>query len=429
MWNRTKVRIGLGSAAAVAIVAGALTTAYASPWGHSNGNSSSSNSSSSSSTAWSPNIVTGTTTLKDVSTTIPSTGDVNPYGVAVVPHSVGNLVRGDILVSNYNNKGNLNGTGASIIEVNPNTGKSSLFASLTPSRLPSTCPGGIGLTAGLVVLQNGWVVVESLPTSDGTSKTAKSGCLIVLNSLGHAKLVIARSWLSGPWGMTAIDNGNNVQLFVTTVLNNTSKHWNQQINTATVVRINLWVTRQTFQINTAVVVASNLPVKLSTAGFIQGPTGVAIIGNKLFIVNSLTNKVTWVNWATTRHSSAGTGSTLTSGGLLSAPLVVIVFHGVLLVTNGNNGNLIAINLSGRTSLVKALDTNAVSGSSPGAGALFGLASSMDGQWVYYADDIENTLSAVGPLLNSSSSNNNSNNNSNSGGGSSSSSSDSSSNSS
>jgi hypothetical protein len=397
MWNRTKVRMGLGAAAAVAIAAGALTTAYASPWSHGSGNGSSSPSYSNSNKSWSPNLATGTTTLRDVSTTVPSNGDVNPYGVAVVPRSIGNLVRGDVLVSNYNNKSNLNGTGTTITEVNPATGQRMLFARLTPSRLPSSCPGGIGLTAGLVVLQNGWVVVESLPTSDGSSRTARSGCIIVLNSLGHAKIVIARSWLRGPWAMTAVDHGNNVQLFVTTVLNGTSGHWNQQVNTATVVRINLWVTRQTFQMKTAVVVASNLPVKLSTAGFIQGPTGVAVIGNRLFIANSLTNKVTWVNWATTRHGSGGSGWTLTSGGLLNSPLVVIVFHNILLVTNGNNGNLVAISLTGRTSLVKALNTTSTSGSSPGAGALFGMAASMDGQWVYYIDDLENSLSAIGPL--------------------------------
>jgi hypothetical protein len=75
----------------------------------------------------------------------------------------------------------------------------------------------------------------------------------------------------------------------------------------------------------------------------------------------------------------------------------VVFHGVLLVTNGGNGNLVAISLTGRTSLVKALDTTAVSGMSPGAGALWGMTPSLDGKWLYYANDINNNLGAVGPL--------------------------------
>jgi hypothetical protein len=395
MSNRTKFRIGIGAAAAVALVAGALTTAYASPWKH--GSESNSSYSSSSSSSWTPNIATSTTTLRNISTTVPSNGDVNPYGVANVTRSIGHLVRGNVLVTNYNNKANLNGTGASIIQINPATGQQSLFAWLTPSNLPSTCPGGIGLGAGIVVLKDGWVVVSSLPTSDGTSKTAKAGCLIVLNSLGHAKIVIAGGWLNGPWGMTAVDNGNNVQLFVTSVLNGTAGHYNQMRNTATVIRIQLAVTQQTFRIKTVVVVASGLSTKLTTAGFIAAPTGLIVIGNRLFIVDNLNNRVLFVNWATSRWSSAGTGFVLTRSSLLSSPLIVVVFHGVLLVTNGGNGNLVAISLTGRTSLVKALDTTAVSGMPPGSGALWGMTPSLDGQWLYYANDISNSLGAVGPL--------------------------------
>jgi hypothetical protein len=396
MLKRTKIRIGIGSVAACALVAGALTTAFAE--GHGSGSSNSSYSSSSSS--WNPNIATSTTTIRNISSTVPSTGDVNPYGVATIPSSIGHLTAGYELVTNYNNKSNLNGTGASIMQINPATGQKWLFAWLTQSSLPSPCPGGIGLNSSLVVLKNGWVIVSSLPTSDGTSKTAKSGCLIVINSLGHAKVVLSGGWLQGGWGMTAVDNGNNVQLFVTSVLNGTAGHWNQVRNTATVIRINLSVTRQTFRVRTIVIIASGLPTKLSTAGFIQSVTGLVVVGNRLFIVDTLNSRILFVNWATSRFSSAGTGFTLTRGGLLSSPLIIIAFHGTLLVTNSGNGNLIAISLSGRTSLVKALDTTAASGSSPGADALWGMAPSLNGQWIYYANDLSNTLNAVGPLQSS-----------------------------
>src|ERR1017187_8482725 len=36
-----------------------------------------------------------------VASTVPSNGDVNPYAVAVVPASIGKLVKGHILVSNF----------------------------------------------------------------------------------------------------------------------------------------------------------------------------------------------------------------------------------------------------------------------------------------------------------------------------------------
>jgi hypothetical protein len=43
--------------------------------------------------------------------TVPANGDVNPYGVALVPRTVGKLVEGRFLVSNFNNSANLQGTG------------------------------------------------------------------------------------------------------------------------------------------------------------------------------------------------------------------------------------------------------------------------------------------------------------------------------
>ncbi|MBS2964758.1 hypothetical protein KGA66_16995 [Actinocrinis puniceicyclus] len=394
MLSRTKVRIGIGSAAALALAAGALTTAYASPWRHGN-NSSVSNTAFSA--RWSPQIATGTTTLKTVSSTVPSNGDVNPYGVAVVPRSVGHLMAGDVLVSNYNNKANLNGTGSSIVEVDPRTGRQTLFAWLTPNRLPSTCPGGIGLTTALVVLKNGWVVVGSLPTTDGTYKTAKSGCLIVLNSLGHAKAVITGHGINGPWGMSAWEHGDDVQLFVSNVLNGVNGRVGQQVNKGTVVRLKLDVTQQRFRVDTAVIVGSGFPEMVSQDGFVQGPTGVTLVGNTLFVADTLANRIAQINWATTRHNSAGLGFTLAEAGLLKMPLGLTSFGGLLLTVNGENGNLIAISLRGQVALVKALDTTAVAGSMPGAGALFGLAPSWDGKWLYYVNDLQNNLSATGPL--------------------------------
>jgi hypothetical protein len=44
----------------------------------------------------------------------------------------------------------------------------------------------VGLTTALNVLPGGYVVVGSLPTSNGKSATAQYGCLIVLDSDGKA---------------------------------------------------------------------------------------------------------------------------------------------------------------------------------------------------------------------------------------------------
>jgi len=58
----------------------------------------------------------------------PAKGDQNPYGVSVVPASAGKLVKGEVLVSNFNDGNNHQGTGSSIVEVSP-SGRTSSSAS------------------------------------------------------------------------------------------------------------------------------------------------------------------------------------------------------------------------------------------------------------------------------------------------------------
>lgn len=135
---------------------------------------------------------------------MPKSGDVNPYGIDVVPASKGSLKAGDILVSNFTDKKNLQGTGTTIMQISPK-GRARVFATLAPSNLYGSCPGGVGLTTALVVLKSGWVVVGSLPTANGKSKTAQAGCLMLVNAAGKSVKTIAGGPIAGPWDMTAVD--------------------------------------------------------------------------------------------------------------------------------------------------------------------------------------------------------------------------------
>jgi hypothetical protein len=141
-----------------------------------------------------------------VGSSVPSQGDLNPYGVAVVPTSVGNLVKGDVLVSNFNNSLNLQGTGSSIVQFSP-AGLQTTFAEIQAESLPGSCPGGVGLTTALSVLRNGCVIVGSLPTTDGDPATAQAGCLIVLNASGKPVETFSGAPINGPWDMIADDDG------------------------------------------------------------------------------------------------------------------------------------------------------------------------------------------------------------------------------
>ena len=173
--------------------------------------------------------------------TVPGNGDVNPYGVAVVPRSIGRLVKGDILVSNFNNKANLQGTGTTIVQLSP-SGARHLFASITPAAVAGRCPGGVGLTTALVVLRSGWVIVGSLPTKDGTPATARAGCLIVINANGRVVETFHGGPINGPWDITALDGGSTARLFVTNVLNGTVKAKGATVRSGTVVRLVLRTT-------------------------------------------------------------------------------------------------------------------------------------------------------------------------------------------
>src|SRR6266566_6272349 len=121
-------------------------------------------------------------TVTTLASTVPANGDVNPYGVAVVPRSTGNLQQGNVLVSNFNNAANVQGTGTTIVQVTP-AGHASLFAQI--GNLGGACPGGVGLTTALVALTNGWVIVGSLPTQNGA--ISGPSCLTVLDSPGMVR--------------------------------------------------------------------------------------------------------------------------------------------------------------------------------------------------------------------------------------------------
>jgi hypothetical protein len=328
--------------------------------------------------------------ISTVASTIPSNGDLNPYGVAVVPTTLGSLVQGNILVSNFNNSANLQGTGTTIVQISP-SGSVSLFAQIDAKNLPGSCPGGVGLTTALVALKTGWVIVGSLPTTDGTSGTAEAGCLLVLNSSGNVVETFFGSLINGPWDMTAADGGNSVALFVTNVLNGTVAAGGNVVNQGTVVRLNLVISNDAMpSLQAITVIGSGFAERTDPAALVIGPTGVGLGGTSehpiLYVADSLNNRIAAISNPLARTSSGGTGTTVTSGGSLNDPLGLIVVNGNIITANGDDGFVVATSSSGHQIGKVLLDNN---GNPPGSGALFGLAAV--GQKLYFVDDDENNL--------------------------------------
>lgn len=334
--------------------------------------------------------------IKVVASTVPSNGDVNPYGIVVVPVTMGSLTAGNILVSNFNNSTNLQGTGTTIVQITP-SGTLSLFAQIDAANLPGPCPGGIGLTTALVALRSGWVVVGSLPTTDGTSATAKAGCLLVLDSKGNVAETFYGSLINGPWDMAASDNGSTASLFFTNVLNGTVAGDGKVVHGGTVVRMDLNIAKGSQpSIQSMTVIGSGFAERTDPAALVIGPTGVYLGGRDqgddrgqvLYVADSLNNRIASISEAMTRTTSGGTGDTVSKGGSLNDPLgLTVLANGNIVTVNGNNGFAVETTPSGHQIAKALLDS---SGNPPGAGALFGLVP-VTGMGLYYVDDATNTL--------------------------------------
>jgi len=328
--------------------------------------------------------------LARIASTVPRNGDVNPYGVAVVRRSQGRLHRGDVLVSNFNDKANLQGTGTTIVEVSPG-GHVAQFARITRTSLRgASCPGGIGLTTALAVV-HGWVIVGSLPSRDGTAATSKAGCLIVLDSRGRVRETFAGHGINGPWDMTAASGGGLADLFVTNVLNGTVAAHGKVVHRGTVLRLTIGLHgRRAPRLLAVTRIASGLAEQSNAASFVLGPTGVGLGRyGALYVADTHANSIRVIPRAGLRRGSAGPGRLVTSGGSLNAPLgLAMAPNGDVLTVNGGNGRIVETTPGGRQIARRFLDR---SGNPPGSGALFGLAVAPGGRGIYYVDDAVNEL--------------------------------------
>ena len=321
-------------------------------------------------------------TVTTVASTVPPNGDVNPYGVANVPFSTGSLVRGDTLVSNFNASNNTQGTGTTIVEVAP-SGQVSVFAQINPN-LPG-CPGGIGLTTALSVLNDGYVVVGSLPVTEQGSGTPEAGCLIVLNSAGVPVETWAGHGINGPWDMTAQQLfGPFAQLFVTNVLNGTVAAAGNEVDQGTVLRLSVFepAGRPPLLFGTTTI-ATGFPEELNSSALVLGPTGVALEPNgTLYVADTVHSRIAAVPFATSRFFPAsGGGLTVSQNGSLNSPLgLAVVPGGDLVAVNGNDGNAVEV-----TPFGAQVDTLTIDPFDSG-GDLFGLAVAPGGHGILFVDD-------------------------------------------
>jgi hypothetical protein len=330
-----------------------------------------------------------------VTSTVPANGDQNPYAIVIASVTAGKVQAGDVLVDNFNDRNNLQGLGSTVVAYRPTTKKLHLIAAI-PRNLPQ-CPGGVGLTTAMTMLKTGWIIVGSLPSQDGTTKTKGDGCLIILDAQGNVAGTIAGPNINGPWGnMAVIDNGSTATLFVSNTGFDVGPPEDESpvVNKATVLRLELSVadgkppavTKQT-------VIGSGFGEQADKDVFIIGPTGLALgKDGSLYVSDAIGNRIVAIPNAATRTDSAGTGREVTKDGLLKRPLAMTTApNGHLIVTNGLNGQAVEIDpISGQQVAARWIDANKAQ-SPPGSGDLFGIAMTPSGDGFYYVEDEVNML--------------------------------------
>jgi hypothetical protein len=322
-----------------------------------------------------------TTPQITASTQNPSNGDLNPYGVAVIPKGFAKdsgLHPGDILVSNFNNPSNLQGTGTSIVRVTPK-GSATLFARTASDT---------GLTTALGVLSNRFVVVGNLPSTDGTSATATPGSLLILNEFGKVvKEISDPTLINGPWDLTIAQKGSQASIFVSNV------------ESGTITRINVKVPTHgnNIVVTSTAQIASGYANRPDPTAFFVGPTGLAYDAKSdtLYVASTLDNAIYAVKNAGKTQVDRGTGAVVFANqNRLHGPLgLAFAPNGDLIVANGDAVNadpnqpneLVEFTRKGK--FVAELSVN------PTPGAAFGLAvtATNTGARLSAVDDVLNQL--------------------------------------
>jgi hypothetical protein len=301
------------------------------------------------------------------------------------------LVAGDTLVSNFNNSANLQGLGTTIMEIAP-SGDVTTFSQLSAS-LPGACPGGVGLTTALTVLPGGWVVVGSLPTTNGNSATAQAGCLIVLNSSGTPVETWSGGNIDGPWDLTSVSGSGSAELFVTNVLNGTVAASPATVDEGTVVRLDVSLHGAKMPtLASSTVIANGFAERTDPNALVVGPTGLALGSDGLlYVADTVNNRIAAIQNATWRSTAAtGGGITLAEGEGLDGPLgLALAPNGDILAANGDNGHLLEFTPYGYVVAAPKVIPG-------GAGDLFGLTIAPSGQGVLLVNDGNNTLDLLGP---------------------------------
>jgi hypothetical protein len=319
-------------------------------------------------------------------------GDTNPYSIAVVPLSAGKLVAGNVLSVNFNH-GSTAGAGTSIVQVDPATGASSVFA----SGLPISGPVGIainpvndGVWIGGFGSTDGSTSNDMLILPDGTVK-ANYNATSVNAKPGYSGV---KPTFDGVWGEGVSKHAGQVSFYYGTTgsgPNGTGGGQVWRIDPHPTGTANGQPVNSTYA-TIATGLADNASTKALpvTPGNAAGPQGFAYndATGVMYVSNDADNTITAIPDAATATGPTHTRTVPVAAGVLNTPenIALNPVNGDLLVVNAGTNTLTEINpATGAVLGSRVLDTGAHN-------ALFGLAVTTDAHGspvIYYSNDNDN----------------------------------------
>lgn len=312
---------------------------------------------------------------RTIGSTIPSNGDQNPYGLDVAKSDAGLLETGDLVVCNFNNSANIQGTGTTIIALHAHPGSKPRLIAQNSSLL-----GCDALAVGPT--DNPWAAAFA---ANDNPIFSPSGALLTTLAGGpwHHPFGQIFAQHDGPFGSAAFYESN--------------------AGDGSIVRINL----PSFTFD---VIAKGFPINGGAPGSILGPSGLQYESkhDRLYIVDGTNNTV----YALRHVSTIPAGGITVTGTSFSGPFrqrARVVFSGPplngpissALLANGHlvlgntldaNGKnlMVEVTSHGRLLFVRNVDTGA-------AGSIFGMVATgrdADDTKLYFNDDNMNTVQVL-----------------------------------
>jgi hypothetical protein len=309
----------------------------------------------------------------------PINGDQNPYGLDVAKIDAGKLKRGDLVVCNFNNSANVQGTGTTIVALHPRVGSTPLHITQNASL-------------------NGCTEVALGSTDDIWASAFSANDNPIVGPDGTLFTTLAGGPWHGPFGQTFAPHAGPFGV---------AAFYESNAGDGSIVRINITAGGAfTFD-----VIATGFPVNHGVPGSILGPSGLQYDckHDRLFIVDGTNNAL-----YSFRHvSTIPAGSITVSGTTFSGPFrkrAKLIFMGPPLngpissalffnghLALGNTGDptgknlMVEITPHGKVLDVKNVDTGA-------GAAIFGMVATGEGHdtKLYFNDDNDNTVRVLTP---------------------------------